>query len=105
MKASLLTNIFLLFSCLQLFSLKSKYVVQYEKTLVMADPFVPLLTEFVVNCNDITVVILSLSCLGFFLRMNLPLVPLFAKSLGLYILKLLIDASPSSNSINEISQS
>ena len=34
----------------------------------MADPFVPLLTEFVGKFNNITVVILSLKCLGFFKR-------------------------------------
>ena len=36
--------------------------------------------------------------------MNLPSVPLCAKSLGPYILKLLTEAGASSNSINEISR-
>ena len=71
---------------------------------MMADPFVPLLTECVGKCNDSTVVLLSLRCLGFFLRMNLPSVPLCAKRLGPYILKLLTDAGAASNSRNEISQ-
>ena len=84
--------------------LKYKLVVQYEKTLMMADPFVLLLTEFFGKCNNSTVVLLSLRCLEFFLRMNLPSVPLFAKRLGPYILELLTDAGASSNSRNEISQ-
>ena len=36
--------------------------------------------------------------------MNLPSVPLCAKRLGTYILKLLTDSGAASNSINEISQ-
>ena len=71
---------------------------------MMADIFVPSLTEFVGKCNDITVVLLLLRCLGFFLRMNLPSVSLCAKSMGMYILKLLPDAGDSYNSRNEISQ-
>ena len=72
---------------------------------MIAYPFVPLLAEFFGNCNYSTVVIFSLRCLGFFLPMNLPSVPICAKSLGLYILKLLIDSGAASNSINEIIQS
>ena len=71
---------------------------------MMADPFVPLLTEFVGKCNYSTVVILSLRCHGIFLRMTLPLVPLRAKSMGPYILKLLIYSGPSHKSRNEIIQ-
>ena len=72
---------------------------------MMAYPFVPLLTKFVVKCNDITVVILLLRCPGFFLRMNLPSVPLCAKRLGLSMFKLLTYGGAVSNSRNEISQS
>ena len=71
---------------------------------MMADPFVPILTEFVGECNDSTVVILLISCFGFSLRINLPSVPLYAKILCPYILKLLIDDGASSNSRNGISQ-
>ena len=71
---------------------------------MIADPFLPLLTEFVGKCNYSTVVILSLRCLGFFLLMNLPSVPLCAKRLGPYILKLLTYAGAKSNSRNEICQ-
>ena len=70
----------------------------------MADPFVPILTEFVGKFNDSTVVLLSLRCLGFLPQINLPSVPLSAKSLGPYILKLLTDSGAASNSRNEISQ-
>ena len=71
---------------------------------MIADQFLPLLTEFVGKCNDSTVLLLSLRCLGFFLRINLPSVPLCAKRLGLYILKLLTDAGAASNSRNETYQ-
>ena len=71
---------------------------------MMVDPFLPLLTECFGKLNDSTVVLLSLRCIGFFPRMNLPSVPLCAKNLGPYILKLLTDAGASSNSRNEISQ-
>ena len=70
----------------------------------MVDPFVLLLTNFVVECNNITVVLLSLKCIDFFLQMNLPSVPLCAKSLVPYILKLLTDSGAVFNSINEIIQ-
>ena len=71
----------------------------------MVDPFVPLLTEFLGKFNDITVVLLYLRCLIFILQMNLPSVPLCAKSLGPYILKLLTDDGSASNSRNGIIQS
>ena len=70
----------------------------------MADLFVPLLTEFVGKWNDSTVVLLSLRCLGFFLRMNLPSVPCCAKRLDPFILKLLIYAGAESKSRNDINQ-
>ena len=71
---------------------------------MIADPFVPSLTVFVVKYNDSTVVILLFRCLGCFLQMNLHSVPLCAKRLGPYILKLVTDDGASSNSINEIIQ-
>ena len=71
---------------------------------MMADPFVPLLTELVGKFNDSTVVLLSLSCLVFFLQMDLPSVPLCTKRMGPYILKLLTYDGASSNSGNELSQ-
>ena len=72
---------------------------------MMADPFVPLLTKFVGKCNDSTVVLFFAKVSWIFLRMKLTPVPLSAKRLGLYILKLLVDAGAASNSRNEISQS
>ena len=71
---------------------------------MMADPLVPLLTEFFIKFNNSTAVFLSLRCLGLFLRMTLPSVPLRDKRMGLYILKLLTNDSALSTSRNEISQ-
>ena len=71
---------------------------------MMADPFLPLLTEFVGKCKDSTIVLFLLRCLEFFIRMNLPSVPLCAKSLVPYILKLLADDDAASNSRNKITQ-
>ena len=102
-KSSLIKNIFILFSCLQLLSLKSKLVVQDEKTLIMAYRFVTLLTNMVGECNNSTVVILLLRFLVMFLCINLLSVTLCAKRMGPYILKLLTDAVALSNLRNDIS--
>ena len=71
---------------------------------MISDPFVPLLNEFVGKCNDDIVVLSLLRCIGFFPRMNLPSVPLCAKSLGPYNLKLLTDSGDASNSKIDLSQ-
>ena len=70
---------------------------------MMADPFVSLFTELFGKFNNSTVVLLLLRCIGFSLN-ELTIVPLCAKSLDPYILKLLTDAGAASNSRNGISQ-
>ena len=70
----------------------------------MTDPFIPLLTVFFGKCNDSTIVLLLLRCLGVFPQTNLPSAPLCAERLDPYILKLLKDDGASSNPRNEIIQ-
>lgn len=56
------------------------------------DPFVPLLTTCVCRCRDTEVVLLSLKCLGWLLKTDLPSLARFAKSLAKKTLELLTSA-------------
>jgi len=83
---------------------KSKLNVRDETTLMMADPYVPMLTRCVRDCNDNKVVLLSLKCLGFLLKMDLPSVEVNAEKLGTYVLKLLTESGSVGDTKNEINQ-
>ena len=49
-----------------------KLFFQDEKNIMMADPFVPLLTEFVGKCKNRTIALLSLRCIGLFFKWTYP---------------------------------
>ena len=90
----------LLHACMK----KSKFNVHDETTLMMADPYVPMLTRCVRDCNDNKVILLSLKCLAFLLKMDLPSVEGNAEKLGTFILKLLTESGSVGDTKNEINQ-
>ena len=90
----------LLNSCLK----RSKLDVSDEKLCAMADPYLHLLTHCVSFSSGNQAVVLSLRCLGVFLRMDLPSVPRAAKTLGPSILDHLTTAGAASNTQSDIVQ-
>ena len=90
----------LLHACMK----KSKFNIHDETTLMMADPYVPMLTRCVRDCNDNNVILLSLKCLGFLLKMDLPSVKRNAEMLSTFVLKLLTESGSVGDTKNEIIQ-
>jgi len=90
----------LLHACMK----KSKFNIHDEMTLMMADPYVPMLTRCVRDCNDTKVILLSLKCLAFLLKMDLPSVQRNSEMLGTYVLKLLTESGSVGDTKNEIIQ-
>ena len=70
----------------------------------MLDPFVPLLTTCVCRCRDSEVVLLSLKCLGWLMRSELPSLSRCARSLAGKALELLTSSGASSNQNQELTQ-
>ena len=83
---------------------RSKLDVSDDKLCAMADPYLPLLTHCVSFSSDNQAVLLSLRCLGIFLRMDLPSVSKAAKALGPSILDHLTAAGAASNTQSDIVQ-
>lgn len=83
---------------------RSKLDVSDDKLCAMADPYLALLTHCVSFSSDNQAVILSLRCLGVFLRIDLPSVPKAAKMLGPSILDHLTTAGAASNTQSDIVQ-
>jgi len=83
---------------------RSRLDVSDDKLCAMADPYLRLLTHCVRFSSDNQAVILSLRCLGIFLRMDLPSVPKAAKDLGPSILDHLTAAGAASNTQSDIVQ-
>jgi len=83
---------------------RSKLDVSDDELCAMADPYLPLLTHCVSFSSDIQAVILSLRCLGVFLRMDLPSVPKAAKDLGPSILGHLTASGVATNTQSDIVQ-
>lgn len=83
---------------------RSKLDVSDEKLCAMADPYLHLLTHCVSFSSGNQAVVLSLRCLGVFLRMDLPSVPRAAKTLGPSILDHLTTAGAASNTQSDIVQ-
>lgn len=83
---------------------RSRLDVSDENLRSMADPYLPLLAHCVGFSSDNNAVILSLRCLGVFLRMDLPSVPRVAKNLGPSILDHLTTAGAASNTQSDIVQ-
>jgi U3 small nucleolar RNA-associated protein 20 len=83
---------------------RSKLDVSDDKLCAMADPYLSLLTHCVSFSSDNQAVLLSLRCLGIFLRMDLPSVFKSAKSLGPSILDHLTAAGAASNTQSDIVQ-
>lgn len=83
---------------------RSRLDVSDESLCAMADPYLRLLTHCVRFSSDNHAVILSLRCLGIFLRMDLPSVPRAAKDLGPSILDHLTAAGAASNTQSDLVQ-
>jgi hypothetical protein len=83
---------------------RSKLDVSDDKLCAMADPYLPLLTHCVSFSSDNQAVLLSLRCLGIFLRMDLPSVSKAAKDLGPSILNHLTAAGAATNTQSDIVQ-
>lgn len=75
----------LLHSCLKQRKVDSKD----PQTLSMADPFVPMLTYCITNCENSDIILLSLKLLGHFLYWDLPSLKKFQKRIASNVLKLL----------------
>ncbi|KAL3817639.1 hypothetical protein ACHAXA_011727 [Cyclostephanos tholiformis] len=84
---------------------RSKLDVSDDKLCGMAAPYLPLLTHCVSFSSDNQAVLLSLRCLGIFLRMDLPSVSKAAEDLGPSILNHLTAAGAATNTQSDIVQS
>lgn len=78
---------------LQLLSPTLKTKTESLSNKAMVDPFVPLLTTCVCRCRDTDVVLLSLRCLGWLLKADLPSLARCTKSLASKTLELLTSGS------------
>ena len=89
---------------LQLLGNSLKKTSKFPDSKVMLDPFVPLLTTCVCRSHDAEVVLLSLKCLGWLLRSELPSLSKCAKSLAAKTLDLLISSGAAANINQELLQ-
>ena len=84
---------------------RSRLDVSDDELCAMADPYLSLLSHCVSFSSDDQAVMLSLRCLGIFLRMDLPSVPQAARDLGPSILDHLTTANAASNTQSDMVQS
>lgn len=84
---------------------RSKIDVTDESLVEMADPYLRLLTHCVRFSSDSNAVVLSLRSLGILLRLNLPSVSKFARSLGPSILDHITSSHAASNTQSDLVQS
>jgi len=90
----------LLQSCLK----RTKIDKRESEVLAMADPFIDILTICVKISKNNEVTLLSLKCLTFLLRWELPSVQKVSARLGSYTVDLLTTSGSSSNTRHEITQ-
>jgi len=83
---------------------KSKLDWNDSEICEIADRFVPVLTACVGNCRQNDIILLSLRCLGYFLRWDLPSIPANARLLGTAALKLLTGSGGATSTRQEITQ-
>ena len=81
-----------------------KLNIRDDVSLVMLDPFVPMLTACVCHCRDTEVTLVALKCLLVLLRSNLPSIPSCSKSIGSKTLSLLTAAGSSLNTNHDLTQ-
>jgi len=81
-----------------------KLEIRDDQSLVMMNPFVPMLTACVCHCRDTEVALVALKCLLVLLRANLPSIPSCSKSLGSKTLSLLTVAGSSLNTNHDLTQ-
>ena len=81
-----------------------KINIRDDVSLVMLDPFVPMLTACVCHCRDTEVTLVALKCLLVLLRSNLPSIPSCSKSIGSKTLSLLTAAGSSLNTNHDLTQ-
>ncbi len=81
-----------------------KIDIRDEKSLIMLDPFVPMLTACVCHCRDTEVALIALKCLLSLLRSNLPSIPSCSKSIGSKTLTLLTSAGSSLSTNHDLTQ-
>jgi len=81
-----------------------KLDIRDDKSLVMLNPFVPMLTACVCHCRETDVVLVALKCLLVLLRSNLPSIPSCSKSIGSKTLTLLTVAGSSLSTNHDLTQ-
>ena len=81
-----------------------KIGIRDDESLIMLDPFVPMLTACVCHCRDTEVALVALKCLLILLRSNLPSIPTCSKSIGSKTLTLLTVAGSSLSTNHDLSQ-
>lgn len=81
-----------------------KIDIRDDESLVMLDPFVPMLTACVCHCRDTEVVLIALKCLLVLLRSKLPSIPSCSKPIGSRALSLLTAAGSSLSTNHDLTQ-
>jgi hypothetical protein len=81
-----------------------KLDIRDDKSLVMLNPFVPMLTACVCHCRETEVALVALKCLLVLLRSNLPSIPSCSKSIGSKTLTLLTAAGSSLSTNHDLTQ-